>query len=203
MIIYNTMFYLFAGLLTASAIGVVLSKNPVYSVLLLIFAFFNTAGLFVLIGAEFIAMSLIIVYVGAVAVLFLFVVMMLHVDISTIKELVYHHKVALILVAVSLLVILCLAIGQSNQSVVQLYPLISKESNTLLIGRVLYTTYAPAFIITGLVLFVAMIGAITLTYRKEDRAIKKQNIHHQLSRNKQNGMKILSVKTGVGIKDAK
>lgn len=205
MIIYNLLFYVFATLVVIASLGVVSVKNPVYSVLFLIFAFLNAAGLFVLLGAEFLAMTLIIVYVGAVAVLFLFVVMMLNINLAEIKEIVIKRYVVLLMIGLMLLVDLVAVIYSSifTKKVTAL-PAVSIKgfanlTNTEAIGMVLYTRFSLPFEISGLILLVAMIGAITLTYRVTDNLVKKQNVSKQLLPNRETGMKVMSVKVGEGV----
>ncbi len=205
MFIYDLLFYMFATLLIGSSLGVIIAKNPVYAVLYLIFAFFNAAGLFILLGAEFLAMTLIIVYVGAVAVLFLFVVMMLNIKLAEIKKLVIKRRILLIMVGVLLLVNLCLVIHASmTENKMVLLPTFASHAfsdltNTEAIGMVLYTNFALLFEMSGIILLVAMIGAIVLTYRGRDMLTKRQDISKQLSRTKATGMKIVSVRTGEGV----
>lgn len=203
MLIYNLLFYMFSTLLVISAFGVISVKNTVYSVLLLIFAFFNAAGLFVMLGAEFLAMTIVIVYVGAVAVLFLFVVMMLNINLTEIKETIIKNVSLLVAIAALLLANLVIVVYSS----IHAKKILSKPtieiaadvSNTKAIGLVLYTDYSLAFEIAGIILLVAMIGAILLTYRKDLRYVKKQDTKRQLSRTKESGMQLISVKTGEGV----
>jgi NADH-quinone oxidoreductase subunit J len=205
MIIYDLLFYIFAFLLVIGALTTITVKNPVYSVLSLIFSFFNTAGLFVLLGAEFLAMSLIIVYVGAVAVLFLFVVMMLNIKLTVIKDIIIKHRILLLIVALILLIDLGAVVYISvYENKMMLLPSLaidefSNVTNTELIGKVLYTNFALFFELSGIILLVAMVGSIVLTYRPTDGFIKKQDISKQLLRTKENGMKIVSVKAGEGV----
>jgi NADH-quinone oxidoreductase subunit J len=205
MILYDLLFYIFATLIIIASLGVVSLRNSVYSVLFLIFAFLNAAGLFVLLGAEFLAMTLIIVYVGAVAVLFLFVVMMLNINLDEIKEIVIKRYIVLLMIGLMLLVDLGAVIYSSviTKTVTALPSVAIKEfinfTNTESIGMVLYTRFSLPFEISGLILLVAMIGAITLTYRITDNFHKKQNISKQLLRTKETGMKVISVKVGEGV----
>lgn len=205
MIIYDLLFYVFAAMLVIAALGVVSFKNTVYSVLCLIFAFFNAAGLFVLLGAEFLAMTLVIVYVGAVAVLFLFVVMMLNINVVKAQIAMMKHSFLLALIGLALLINLATVIFASiNTARVLVPPTLATSSfgqltNTEAIGTVLYTNYALLFEISGLILLVAMIGAIVLTYRGVEKFVRKQNVTKQLQRNKASGMRIISVKTGEGV----
>ncbi len=205
MILYDLLFYIFATLIVIASLGVVSLRNSVYSVLFLIFAFLNAAGLFVLLGAEFLAMTLIIVYVGAVAVLFLFVVMMLNINLTEIKEIVIKRYIVLLMIGVMLLVDLGAVIYSSvvTKTVTALPSVAIEEfinfTNSESIGMVLYTRFSLPFEISGLILLVAMIGAITLTYRVTDNFHKKQNISKQLLRTKETGMKVISVKVGEGV----
>ncbi|GBU18952.1 MULTISPECIES: NADH-quinone oxidoreductase subunit J [Methylobacterium] len=180
-------FYLFAGLAIASGFMVIASRNPVSSVLFLILAFVNAAGLFVLMGAEFLAMILVVVYVGAVAVLFLFVVMMLDVDFAQLRQGFQRYLPVGGLIGAIFLIEIVLVVGSwtIDPGLVQA-PLgnpTSGESftNTYALGRVLYTEYAYFFQIAGLVLLVAMIGAIVLTLRDRP-GVKRQNIAVQNAR---------------------
>ena len=181
---------------------VVTSRNMVYSVMFLILSFLNASALFLLVGAEFFAMLLIIVYVGAVAVLFLFVVMMLNVDRVEIKSQINRGLPLLILVSLVIFTEIFLMIKFSS---IKLYdtaiafPTPSDVSNVKAIGNVLYTDFILPFQLAGGVLFVAMIGAIALTLKEEVRFIKKQNISNQVSRTKSNSLEIVKVKSGEGI----
>ena len=195
-------FYVLAAVTIASALAVVTSRNPVHSVFFLILAFFSSAGLFVLLGAEFLAMLLVVVYVGAVAVLFLFVVMMLDVDFGTLRAgfaryLPIGGAVAAFLLAEMILV--ATAVGSRGAVPTAVATNVPGLSNTEQIGRVLYTDYIYFFQAAGLVLLSAMIGAIVLTLRHRP-GVKKQNIAYQTSRNADNGMVLVSdVKVGAGI----
>lgn len=180
-------FYLFAGIAIASAFMVITSRNPVASVLFLILAFVNAAGLFVLMGAEFLAMILVVVYVGAVAVLFLFVVMMLDVDFAQLRQGFQQYLPIGALIGAVFLIELILVVGSwaIDPGLMQapLGPLASAEgvTNTQLLGRVLYTDYVFFFQLAGLILLVAMIGAIVLTLRDRP-GVKRQNIAVQNAR---------------------
>jgi NADH-quinone oxidoreductase subunit J len=199
-------FYLFAGLCVASAFMVIASKNPVHSVLFLILAFVNASGLFVLLGAEFIAMILIVVYVGAVAVLFLFVVMMLDVDFAELRQgflqyLPVGALVGCIFLAELLLVVGAWAIAPGiARSITAPIPTAPAVSNTLALGLVLYTRYVYYFQIAGLVLLVAMIGAIMLTLHHRER-VKRQNIAQQNARTKATAIEIRQVRSGAGLQE--
>lgn len=182
-------FYLFATLITISSLCVVLSKNSVYSVLWLIFAFINGAGLMILLGAEFLAMMLIVIYVGAVAVLFLFVIMMLDMHfnktITQLKEnLALSILIALIMFA-DLVIIILLGTKNINFNSNVSFTLTNNISNTKAIGGVLYTDFMLPFQMAGLILFVAMIACITLTLKKRE-GVKRQDISKQLHHNKEN-----------------
>ncbi|MEZ5690336.1 MAG: NADH-quinone oxidoreductase subunit J [Rickettsiales bacterium] len=203
-IVATTMFYVFSAVTLFSAIMVISAKNPVHSVLFLILAFFNTAGLFVLLGAEYIAMTLVIVYVGAVAVLFLFVVMMLNVNFSEMREgflryLPVGSLVALIML-LELLLVFYHSLAVDRSVAVSEVPIVSSQntSNTSAIGMVLYTDYVYPFQMAGIILLIAMIGAIVLTKRQRT-GVRKQNIAKQLARTKESGVEIVSVKSGEGI----
>ncbi|AFC72870.1 NADH:ubiquinone oxidoreductase subunit J [Rickettsia rhipicephali str. 3-7-female6-CWPP] len=182
-------FYLFATLITISSLCVVLSKNSVYSVLWLIFAFINGAGLMILLGAEFLAMMLIVIYVGAVAVLFLFVIMMLDMHfnktITQLKEnLALSILIALIMFA-DLVIIILLGTKNINFNSNVSFAITNNISNTKAIGGVLYTEFMLPFQMAGLILFVAMIACITLTLKKCE-GVKRQDISKQLRHNKEN-----------------
>jgi len=197
-------FYLFAAVTLLSGIMVISSKNPVHSVLFLILAFFTAAGLFVLLGAEFIAMILVIVYVGAVAVLFLFVVMMLDINFAELREgfLRYLPVGAAVALAVfmELLAVFFMSLNKPSAlaPVRQAIPDSAHISNTQAIGNVLYTYYLYPFQLSGIILLIAMIGAIILTLRARPN-VRKQNIVQQLARTKKDGVEIVKVETGRGI----
>ena len=195
-------FYLFAGVTVASAFMVVTSRNPVHSVLYLILAFVNAAGLFMLLGAEFLAMLLVVVYVGAVAVLFLFVVMMLDVDFAEFRQgfLNYLPIGALIgfIFAVELLMVVGAWVINPQLVKAPVAAIPSGITNTEALGRVLYTQYIYYFQAAGLVLLVAMIGAIVLTLRHKP-GIKRQSIAEQVARTPATAIEIKKVETGKGI----
>ena len=204
MIVYGLFFYMFAALLVISSIITISVKNPVHSVLWLIFAFFNAAGLFILIGAEFLAMTLIIVYVGAVAVLFLFVVMMLNINFEKLKEGFNKHVPIYILIALVLLFDLFLIMNKSVASTqhitlgLPLSEFAADITNTHSIGMVLYTKFMPIFLIAGLILLVAMISAIVLTHRKREN-VRKQDASKQFARTVKNSMEVVKVEIGKGV----
>ena len=202
MIIHAIFFYLFAAVTVASAVMVISARNPVHSVLFLILAFVNAAGLFVLLGAEFLAMILIVVYVGAVAVLFLFVVMMLDVDFAELREgflsyLPVGALVGAVLLAELLLVVGAWAIGPEVVKGVAA-PIPGGVSNTAALGLVLYTRYVYFFQAAGVILLVAMIGAIVLTLHHKPQ-VKRQNIGDQVARNRASAIEVVKVKTGQGL----
>lgn len=206
MILPALFFYLFAGVCVASAIMVVTSRNPVHSVLFLILAFVNASGLFLLLGAEFLAMILIVVYVGAVAVLFLFVIMMLDVDFAELRQGFFEYlPFGLLIGAIFLAELLLVAGGWAISPTVAksiTAPIASGVSNTEAIGLVLYTRYIHYFQISGLVLLVAMIGAIVLTLRHKV-SVKRQNISVQNARGKVSAMDVRKgVAVGQGLQDA-
>jgi len=195
-------FYIFACILVASAFMVIASKNPVHSVLYLILAFVNAAGLFVMMGAEFLAMILVVVYVGAVAVLFLFVVMMLDVDFAELKQGVLQYLpvgmlIGGIFLAELVMVVGTWAIGPGIPSAITA-PIPTGVTNTEAIGLVLYTRYVYFFEVAGMILLVAMIGAIVLTLHHKAR-VKRQSISAQNARTPQMAMKVVKVRTGQGL----
>jgi NADH-quinone oxidoreductase subunit J len=195
------LFYIFAAILLVSAAMVVSARNPVHSVLFLILAFFNAAALFLIAGAEFLAMILVIVYVGAVAVLFLFVVMMLDVDFEELRHGYQRYLPVGATVGAVLFVELAIVLGgwKLAPSSVQLRmsPVPSGVSNTEAIGRVLYTDYVFLFQTAGLILLVAMIGAIVLTLR-DRKTSRHQNIRRQTERTVVETLEMMSVSIGAG-----
>jgi NADH-quinone oxidoreductase subunit J len=204
MIIHALFFYLFAGVCIASAVMVIASRNPVHSVLFLILAFVNAAGLFVLMGAEFLAMILIVVYVGAVAVLFLFVVMMLDVDFAELRQGVLNYLpigalVGAVLLAELLTVVFAWAIGPDvAKAITAPIPPVSDVSNTQALGLVLYTRYIYFFQAAGIILLVAMVGAIVLTLQHKPN-VRRQNIAEQVARRRSTAIEIVKVKSGQGL----
>lgn len=204
MVIQALIFYLFASITVASGIMVIASRNPVHSVLYLILAFFNAAGLFVLIGAEFLAMILVVVYVGAVAVLFLFVVMMLDINFVQLREGFLQYLPIGGLIGLILLVELGLVFGTwvLAADVAQIaalpIPPVDQLTNTEAIGRVMYTKYVYLFQASGLVLLVAMIGAIVLTLRQRE-GVRKQSIAVQNARRREDVVATVKVPTGGGV----
>jgi len=197
-------FYLFAGVCVASAFMVIAAKNPVHSVLFLILAFVNAAGLFLLLGAEFLAMILVVVYVGAVAVLFLFVVMMLDVDFAELRQGFLQYLPVGALVGVVFMVELLLVVGswKIGPGVPKTItaPIVPVETltNTEALGLVLYTRYVYFFQAAGLILLIAMIGAIVLTLSHR-RGVKRQNISDQVARTPASAVEIRKVRSGQGL----
>jgi NADH-quinone oxidoreductase subunit J len=194
-------FYVFSALAVASAMMVILSRNPVHSVLFLILCFFNAAGLFILLGAEFLAMILVVVYVGAVAVLFLFVVMMLDVDFVKLREGMAQYLPIGGIIGLILLAELLLVLGTWNMAPEALKTVTNTPTditNTEALGQVLYTKYIYFFEAAGLILLVAMIGAIVLTLRHKE-GVKRQNVSVQVSRTPAMAMDIRKVASGEGI----
>ena len=201
-IITGLTFYLFAAVTIASAVMVVGSRNAVHSVLFLILAFFTCSALFVLRGAERVAMILVIVYVGAVAVLFLFVVMMLHVGENRLFQGVKRFGVVGVLVgvavAVELIIVITTRAFRQDTPAVATNPATADLNVTEALGRILYTDYFLLFQMCGLVLLVAMIGAITLTLRQRD-GVKKQSIPQQIERKRDEAIALRKVESGKGI----
>jgi NADH-quinone oxidoreductase subunit J len=196
-------FYLLSAVMLIAALAVVSARNPVHSVLFLITAFFSAAGLFVLLGAEFLAMLLVIVYVGAVAVLFLFVVMMLDVDFAALAQGFTRYLPLGGLVAGVLAIemaVVAIDVSTSGAAAKNLSPQASLTgvTNAETIGRVLYTNYVYYFQAAGLVLLVAMIGAIVLTLKHRDN-VRRQVIADQVGRTPATGVRVVSIKSGEGI----
>jgi NADH-quinone oxidoreductase subunit J len=195
-------FYVFSALMIASALMVIGARNPVHSVLFLILAFVNAAALFVLLGAEFLAMILVVVYVGAVAVLFLFVVMMLDIDFLALRRGFMEYLPLGALIGLVLMSELLIALGAwvfgSAVPAARSNPVLANVSNTEALGRILYTDYIFYFQTAGLILLVAMIGAIVLTLRHEPN-VKRQNIADQVARTKATAIEIRRVRPGQGI----
>ena len=204
MILTTIAFYLFAAIIIGSAVMVVGSRNPVYSVFFLILAFFNAAGLFVIAGAEFLAMILVIVYVGAVAVLFMFVVMMLDINFVRLREgfLQYLPIGALvgIILMIELVFVLTTQINVPNVIAIGAAPAppVTELTNTHALGQLIYTRYIYLFQAGGLILLVAMIGAIVLTLR-ERPGVRKQQVSEQVGRKRSDAVEIKKVTPGSGI----
>ena len=195
-------FYIFSAVAVASAVMVISARNPVHSVLFLILCFFNAAGLFVLLGAEFLAMILVVVYVGAVAVLFLFVVMMLDVDFVELRQGMLNYLPVGASIGLIVLVELALVLGSwvidPKSVATHAAPTPTDVTNTEALGRILYTDFIYYFQAAGLVLLVAMVGAIVLTLRHKE-GVKRQNIADQVARNPASAIEIIKVKPGQGI----
>ncbi|CAL77927.1 NADH-quinone oxidoreductase chain J (NADH dehydrogenase I, chain J) (NDH-1, chain J) [Bradyrhizobium sp. ORS 278] len=204
MILPALFFYLFAAVCVASAVMVIVSKNPVHSVLYLILAFVNASGLFVLMGAEFLAMILIVVYVGAVAVLFLFVIMMLDVDFTELREgFLQYMPIGLVIGGIFLFELLLTVsywvINPSTpKAITAAIP--TNVTNTEALGLVLYTKYVHYFQLSGMILLVAMIGAIVLTLRHK-ASVKRQDINVQNARTPDMAMAVRKVAVGQGLQD--
>ena len=204
MVLTSLFFYLFAGITVASAFLVIAARNPVHSVLFLILAFFNAAGLFMLAGAEFLALLLVVVYVGAVAVLFLFVVMMLDVDFVELRQGFLQYLPIGALVAIILVIELALVLGASVvdadvalETAMPMPPL-EEISNIEALGLVLYTDHVYLFQTAGMILLVAMIGAIVLTLRQRE-GVKRQDIARQNARTPETAIEVVKVKSGQGL----
>jgi len=204
MAISGIFFYLFASVTIAAGVMVITARNPVHSVLFLILAFFNSAGLFLLLGAEFVAMILVIVYVGAVAVLFLFVVMMLDIDFAELREGMLQYLPVGGTIGIILLIELVLVLGvwafspEAGTSAAAPTPSPANITNTEAIGLLLYTKYVYLFQAAGVVLLIAMVGAIVLTLRHKP-GVKRQNVSDQVARTPQTAIEIKKVKPGQGI----
>ena len=194
-------FYLFATLTIASAVAVIFARNPVHSVLWLILAFFNAAGLMLLLGAEFIAMLVVIVYVGAVAVLFLFVVMMLDIDFAQLrsgftKNLPFGIIIALVLLAEIVIAVSAWRAGPalSGRAIPE-----TAQPNIVALGQLLYSRYLLAFELAGLILLVAMVGAIVLTHRKRGD-LRTPKVARQIRRRPRDSVRKLDPEVGEGVK---
>ena len=196
--IESLFFYIFAGVTCLAGLMVISSRNPVHSVLFLILAFFNSAGLFVLLGAEFLAMLLVVVYVGAVAVLFLFVVMMLDINFAELRE-GFQRYMPLGLGVGGILLTEILFVFFNREEMPKNMNLVSEVSNTRALGRVLYTDYIYLFQVAGLILLVAMIGAITLTLRRRENVLK-QLISKQNDRTREETIQVVKVSNRVGVR---
>ncbi len=202
MLIQALAFYAFAFVAIAAGIMVVSSRNPVHSVLFLILAFFNSAGLFVLIGAEFIAMILVVVYVGAVAVLFLFVVMMLDINFVELRQGFMQYLPVGALIGVILVIELLFVIGawsfSKDVSITVAAPMETELSNTHALGKIIYTRYVYLFQAAGIILLIAMIGAIVLTLRSRE-GVKRQKISEQLARTRSETVEVVQIGRGEGV----
>jgi len=204
MYLYSITFYVFSFVAVLSALMVISARNPVHSVLFLILSFVNASGLFVLLGAEFLAMILVVVYVGAVAVLFLFVVMMLDINFVKLREgflqyLPFGALLGIVLIIELGILFLTRSFSENSLSKFVESPMINEIENTKLIGQVLYTDYFYLFQISGLILLVAMVGSITLTLRDRGQ-VKRQNISQQNYLNANDSIEKKNIKLGEGIK---
>jgi len=204
MIVATIAFYVFAAVTIAAAFMVIAARNPVHSVLFLILAFFSSAGLFILMGAEFVAMILVIVYVGAVAVLFLFVVMMLDVDFKSLRSEMLNYLPLGALIGIILLIEIGMVVStwvfapEAASLAAAPAPDLNDVTNTEALGRVIYTQYVYFFQAAGMILLVAMIGAIVLTHRRRE-GVKRQNIAAQVARTPEKGVEIKKVEPGQGL----
>ena len=203
MYLYSITFYLFSFVAVLSALMVISTRNPVHSVLFLILSFVNASGLFVLLGAEFLAMILVVVYVGAVAVLFLFVVMMLDINFVKLREgflqyLPFGALLGIVLIIELGILFLTKSFSESSLTNFVKSPKINEIENTKLIGQVLYTDYFYLFQISGLILLVAMVGSITLTLRDRGQ-VKRQNISSQNFIDSSNAIEKKKINLGKGI----
>ncbi len=204
MIIQAICFYLFAFVAVASGVMVIAARNPVHSVLFLILAFFNAAGLFVLLGAEFLAMILVIVYVGAVAVLFLFVVMMLDINFVELRHGFLQYLPVGAIVGLVLFFELVLVLGawvvapEVAATAAAPMPSPAQLSNTAALGLLLYTRYVYAFQAAGVVLLVAMVGAIVLTLRSRE-GVRQQRPSQQIARRREDSVEVVKVRSGEGV----
>ena len=201
MIIAALCFYLFAGVMIVAAVMVISARNPVHSVLFLILAFLNAAGLFVLMGAEFLAMILAIVYVGAVLVLFMFVVMMLDIDFARTREGFLQYLPIGAAIGIVLLVeigfaVAAISIGEEGAGLP--VPDYGGLTNTEALGRLLYTDYFYLFQAAGVILLIAMVGAIVLTFRRRE-GVRRQSIAAQVGRRRDESVEIRKVTPGSGI----
>ena len=203
MYLYSITFYVFSLVAVLSALMVISARNPVHSVLFLILSFVNASGLFVLLGAEFLAMILVVVYVGAVAVLFLFVVMMLDINFVKLREgflqyLPFGALLGIVLIIELGILFLTRSFSENSLSKFVESPVMNDVENTKLIGQVLYTDYFYLFQISGLILLVAMVGSITLTLRDRGQ-VKRQNISKQNYLNANDSIEKKNIKLGEGI----
>ena len=200
----NILFYCFASLMVIFALMVITLKNPVHAVLSLIFVFFNAAGLFVMLGAEFVGMLMVIVYVGAVAVLFLFVVMMLNVNFAKLRGRFVQYVPIVSLVAMLMLVELIAVIYHTSDIIIADKPIANPIkadgllTNTEQLGLLLYTDYIFAFQLSGIILLVAMIGAMVLTIRTRE-GVKRQSIQRQVTRDARSSIKMVNIESGKGV----
>ena len=200
MILSALFFYLFAAMCVGAGFMVVAARNPVHAVLFLILAFFNAAGLFVLLGAEFLAMILVVVYVGAVLVLFLFVVMMLDVDFAELRAGFLKYLPMGAVIGVLFLVELLFILGAwvTAPEIAPQAPMAAGVSNTAALGQILYTKYVYLFEAAGMILLVAMIGAIVLTLQHREK-VRRQSVDAQVARTRASGLEVVEVESGRGL----
>jgi len=201
MTIQLLIFYLLGAVLIASAVMVVSARNTVHSVLFLILCFFNAAGLFILIGAEFLAMVVVVVYVGAVAVLFMFVVMMLDIDFVRVTEGFLHYlPIGALIAFILTLELVIVGGGWAMSSGIDTGPTVQPDglSNTEALGNLLYTEYVYLFQAAGVILLIAIIGAISLTLRERPN-VRRQDVGEQVHRQRDKAVELKDVKTGAGI----
>jgi len=204
MLIADAFFYLFATICAVAGVMVISARNPVHAVLFLILAFVSSAGIFILLGAEFLALILVVVYVGAVAVLFLFVVMMLDVDFTELRSGFLSYLPIGALIGIILLIELILVLGswaitpEVTANIMTPTPPLNELSNTEALGRVLYTKYVYFFEAAGIVLLIAMIGAIVLTLQHKT-GVKRQSIPAQVARTPADSIEIKQVESGKGL----
>ncbi|HWI27100.1 MAG TPA: NADH-quinone oxidoreductase subunit J [Stellaceae bacterium] len=204
MIVQAICFYIFAAITVGAGVMVISARNPVHSVLFLILAFFNAAGLFVLMGAEFLALILVIVYVGAVAVLFLFVVMMLDINFVELRQGFLQYLpigvvIGVVLFVELLMVFLAWAVAPDVvKAIAAPIPQMTSVTNTEALGQLLYTRYVYAFQAAGMVLLVAMVGAIVLTLRARE-GVRRQNIGRQVGRLRSETLEVVKVRTREGV----
>lgn len=203
MVVADLMFYMFAGVLLAAALGVISTKNPMHAVLLLILGFFNAAGLFILLGAEFLGLLLVMVYVGAIAVMFLFVLMTIDIEFAKLKEGFTQYLPVGIIVGLVLVGELFMAVrgglfGKDMLAETTAMPMPEGTQNITALGQILFTDYLLPFQVSALILLVAMIGAIVLTHRQRE-GVKRQNVPNQIARKREDSVEIVKVKPGQGI----
>lgn len=199
--IADLLFFMFAGVLLLGAIGVVSAKNPMYSVLFLVLCFFNAAGLFILIGAEFLGLLLMMVYVGAIAVMFLFVLMTVDMSVDVKERKSYLFTYASLAIGAVLLLELLFSLFGGIASIGRIsatLPMDSEVENIVELGRVLFTNYMYPFISVSMVLLVGMIGAIVLTHRRREKVLR-QDVSEQIHRKREDCIEIVSPKLGKGI----
>ncbi|MBF0161348.1 MAG: NADH-quinone oxidoreductase subunit J [Magnetococcales bacterium] len=196
MMVADLIFYMFAAVTALAAVGVISSRNQVHSVLFLILTFFSTAALFVLLGAEFLAVLLVMVYMGAVAVLFMFVVMMLDMDVTDVRQQAINHLPMGLAVGLVILVELVVVLSHSHATHTETTA--QPVSNTLAIGRALYTQYLYPFELASLILLVALVGAVVLTLRERRSAPKRQDIGQQLARTRAEAVEYVQRQPGEG-----